>query len=486
MKPLFNWGNSLLRVMLCAALFYGALGLSSHWALMWLAPVPILLQPKDISWRMASAEALLAYALGGLAWWPYLAGVIKVPAVIVVLAILQPAIAFAIAIGLAQVAKRRGRFAVAALVFPSVFVGYEWLLTAFSPHGSFGSVAYSQSDNLLVMQLLSVTGLSGITFLLCWLPAAVAMAWHRRHHFAEALRLLAPAVLVLGVALGWGWYRLATPLAGPMHKVALLADDAQLRHFGKTDQTTLDTVLHTYVQQIGAAANTGAQLIVLPEKAISLSQAQIPATQQQLQQLSNQLKVTLAVGVNVVGEVKRNLAWLFTPSIAAEAVAPQVYEKQHLVPGWESQYGAGEKLLTGSFNGLTLAVAICKDLDFPSSVGRYHGAQALIVPAWDFDADAWLHSRMAVARAIEQGVTLVRSAHDGRLTITDALGRVLAEKSTDASQAVALKAEVRFTAVDTVYGRFGDCFAWAVIGLLLWLLMVLWRGPAGARRDATN
>ena len=46
----------------------------------------------------------------------------------------------------------------------------------------------------------------------------------------------------------------------------------------------------------------------------------------------------------------------------------------------------------------------------------------LLVPALDFTGDGWLHSRMALVRGVESGLTVVRAAAYGRLTVTDAGG----------------------------------------------------------------
>ena len=50
----------------------------------------------------------------------------------------------------------------------------------------------------------------------------------------------------------------------------------------------------------------------------------------------------------------------------------------------------------------------------------------LLVPAWDFDVDGWLHGRMAILRGVESGFSIVRAPKQGILTVTDDRGRVLA------------------------------------------------------------
>jgi apolipoprotein N-acyltransferase len=53
-------------------------------------------------------------------------------------------------------------------------------------------------------------------------------------------------------------------------------------------------------------------------------------------------------------------------------------------------------------------------------------ANLLLVPTWDFNLDRWLHARMAVLRAVENGFALARSARNGLFTLSDNRGRILA------------------------------------------------------------
>jgi apolipoprotein N-acyltransferase len=71
------------------------------------------------------------------------------------------------------------------------------------------------------------------------------------------------------------------------------------------------------------------------------------------------------------------------------------------------------------------AIAICFDMDFPGLVCDYRRSVATVmfVPSWDFGRDAWLHSRMAITRGVENGLTVVRAARQGALTVSDPHGR---------------------------------------------------------------
>src|SRR5262249_2314530 len=132
------------------------------------------------------------------------------------------------------------------------------------------------------------------------------------------------------------------------------------------------------------------------------------------------------------------------------------------IPVLEDGYatGTGYKVLNQP-SGIW-GIAICKDMDFPE-LARENGKRGvglLLVPAWDFTIDDWLHSRMAVLRGVESGFTLARSAKQGRLSINDNRGRVLAE-TVDSTTGFAVLDSVAPVAHEaTLYVRYGNWFAW--------------------------
>jgi hypothetical protein len=141
------------------------------------------------------------------------------------------------------------------------------------------------------------------------------------------------------------------------------------------------------------------------------------------------------------------------------------YDKQHLVPGLEWGYRAGHSIGLLPGQAAPTGVAICKDLDFVV-LGRAYaraGVGLLLVPAWDFINDRWLHSRMAVLRGAEGGYAIARVATDGLLTVSDDRGRILAERSSSESADVLLNTTVRVGHGGTFYSRTGDWFAWLCV-----------------------
>jgi apolipoprotein N-acyltransferase len=125
-----------------------------------------------------------------------------------------------------------------------------------------------------------------------------------------------------------------------------------------------------------------------------------------------------------------------------------------------------------------LSSAICFDMDFPrllAQAGRQK-VDILLSPVSDWTAIDPRHTEMAQFRAIEQGFNLVRQANLGLPAAYDYEGRTLAAMDDSHSNDFSLVAYVPTRGVRTLYGQFGDWFAWiCVSALVIFVLLVLYR-----------
>jgi apolipoprotein N-acyltransferase len=121
-------------------------------------------------------------------------------------------------------------------------------------------------------------------------------------------------------------------------------------------------------------------------------------------------------------------------------------------------------------------------MDFPVLGREYAGVDVMLAPAWDFTDDAWLHSRMAMLRGVENGYAIVRSARNGVLTVSDAYGRVTAEAPSGPQTAYGVRVPAASPGA-TLYSRIGDAFGWAMLAcaalLLAWTIWARRRAGQG-------
>jgi len=453
---------TLLAVALSACAYYVSIGLGEFWPAAWIAPIPVLLAAFRSSWRRAALAAFAAYLLGSLNLFTYLAMVM--PVALLIAALAATALVFAGAVLAARVAVRRLPGWAAALAFPSAWTSYEFLFSRVSPHGTALSLAYSQTDVLPLLQIASVTGIWGVIFVVTLVPSAIAVAWSRR-----AVTVLAPALAIVCVVLGYGVVRLQTTPPQPVVRVGLAATDQGIDAAFETDNPAEAlAVARAYANRVAHLAAGAAQVVVLPEKFVGVTPADADAIQQVFSEAARAARVTVIAGFNrFTLHPRRNVAMVFAP----DGRAILEYEKRHMLPGPETGYeiGAAPGLFPAPHEGVVQwGVAICKDMDFSAWSRAYgqRGVRILAVPAWDFVRDARLHSRMAVVRGVEDGFTMARAAQQGVLTFSDAYGRILAETPSSKIPEAFLIADLPPGPGATFYARYGDWFGWLCVIVL--------------------
>jgi apolipoprotein N-acyltransferase len=154
------------------------------------------------------------------------------------------------------------------------------------------------------------------------------------------------------------------------------------------------------------------------------------------------------------------------------------YDKHHLIPGLEPERPGHKRVILDQPSGCW-GLQICKDMDFPQLSREYAAGRAdlLLIPAWDFNVDRWLHSRMAMLRAVESGFALARSARNGLLSLSDNRGRVIAETATVPARFASMSGKLNVAREETFYARSGDWFAWLCVATSVVLIL----SPALAR-----
>jgi len=451
------------RVFVIAGIIFSGLcwyfsnGLNgSYWYLLWLAPIPLFVISLHSTGKKTLIVAFFAYLIGRLSWVTYLITVATViPAIIFTLAL--PLI-FALIIMLTRktVIKLNSWYSIFA--FPVFFTSFEFLMMRFSPDGTAASIAYSQSNFLPVIQIASVTGIFGITFLVTFIPSAIAISWYYRRENRKFRRAVIVSGLLVVAVFIFGILRLAHASHKTSIKVGLAVLDEHFHHItNHPDYQQEIQTAENYAQQITRLASQGAQLVVLPERAININKVTDSAVMRIFSFAAKQNHVALITGyTNFKNVPERNSSLV----INADGNVITDYNKVHLVTGLENQFTPGAQPGLFMFNGVQSGVAICKDMDFPAYIRKYsvEHVAVLYIPAWDFVADDWLHSRMAVLRGVEDGFSEVRAARQGRLTISDCYGRVSSEANSSNGMQTTLTGNVSLQKTDTIYTHFGDWF----------------------------
>jgi apolipoprotein N-acyltransferase len=456
-------------------MFYFGNGLEPWWPLTWFAPLPVLLLALRSKWWAAAATAVAAMMLGSLNMWSYLTKTLGAPGSAWMGIFLAAGVVFAAGVLLFRGLVLRGAVWSGLLALPAVWVTGEFVRNVTSPHGSAGSLAYSQLKFLPFLQLASITGPWGMSFVLLLFPAAIAIGLHMRQTSPRrALRVAGAGIGVVAAALAFGAVRLALPQEQvQMVKVGLITSDEKANDTVTDPGVDTERLFRDYAREAQRLAADGAQAIVMPEKLGVTLEGRTAETDAVLQSVADRTGATIVAGVvDVDVPVKYNEARIYVPGSVV-----QRYDKEHMLPPFESNLKPGTMLKILPRPLQKWGVAICKDMDFASPARLYGeaGAGLMLVPAWDFVVDASWHGHIAVMRGVEDGFSIARAAKNGFLTVNDNRGRIVAEVSSSSAPFATLLVDVPATHSRTVYQSLGDWFAWIAIALLVFAMMQMVR-----------
>jgi apolipoprotein N-acyltransferase len=458
-------------------MFYFGNGLEPWWPLMWFAPLPVLVFALRSKWWAAAMTAVAVMMLGNLNMWSYFTKALGMPGSAWVGIFLAAGVVFAAGVLLFRVLVLRGAVWSGLLALPAVWVTSEYVRNVTSPHGSAGSLAYSQLKFLPFLQLASITGPWGMSFVLLLFPAAIAIGLHLRQTSAKrALQVAGAGVGMVAAVLVFGAVRLALPqteMQIQMVKVGLITSDEKANDTVTDPGADTERLFRDYAREAERLATDGAQAIVMPEKLGVTLEGKAAGTDAVLQSVAAKTGATIVAGVvHVDAPLKYNEARIYVPGSVV-----QRYDKEHMLPPFESNLKPGTTLTVLPRPQQKWGVAICKDMDFASPARLYGeaGVGLMLVPGWDFVVDGSWHGHIAVMRGVEDGFSIARAAKNGFLTVSDDRGRIVGEVSSSSAPFATLLVDVPAAHSWTVYQLLGDWFAWRAIALLVFVMMQMVR-----------
>jgi apolipoprotein N-acyltransferase len=396
-------------------------------------------------------------------------------------------------------AKLRMRGARRALAFALLWALAEWLrghvLTGF-PWNLLGYAWFDWTPVLQGISVFGIYGLSLLTVLAAALPAAAVdrhrAAWSRPGLLASAAALLALATVGAGGAL-----RLAQAETGSVPGVTLRLVQPDI---AQADKWVADLWVDHFRLHLALSSAPGAEgvtHVIWPETAVPYRLAQDRTARRAIGQVAppGGLVLTGAPRTLPPGEPQRYWNSLF--AVTPEGDVAGTYDKAHLVPFGEyvplrgilpidrvvpgrEDYSAGPGPRTLDLPGLPpVGPLICYEAIFPGAVtDPREGARR---PEWLLNVtnDAWYgetagphqHFAIAAARAVEEGMPLVRAATTGISGVVDSYGRVVARLGLG-ERGVVDSPLPQALENATLYARVGDLFFWLVWASgagLLWL-----------------
>ncbi len=387
----------------------------------------------------------------------------------------------------------------ATLVFPLAVTTLDFVGAKANPLGSIGAQAYFQYGNLALMQLLSITGMWGITFLVNWLGPVINWAWERSFAWQDVRRGVMLYGGILAAVLLFGGARLAyaAPAAGTVQAHGITAVDMRqnwsaLNQLAEEDgweamRQKSAEYRDLYFEETIRQARAGAQLVHWPEQAVMLPGEDEAAFLARAQEIARQEGIYLAMGVGTKFQDDR--PWENKLIVLDPAGDIVMEHHKFALADLEGTRGGDGILRTVETPFGKLSGIVCNDANHEEMVlqaGR-NGTDILLAPSLEYREIDPIHAHMAIYRAVENGVTVVRQADNGLSFVVDPYGRVWsAMDHWSASERVLLSQVPAKAGVFTIYPVIGDLFAWlAMAGFVAVVIAAVTQGRR-ARRSAAD
>ena len=383
--------------------------------------------------------------------------------------------------------------ALRTLLFPSLAVSISFVLGSY---GTWGAKA-NGINNLAVLQLVSITGVAGISFLIYWTAAVVNEIWEQRGNQQRSMRNLTTVFLsVLMAVYCFGLIRLrweynpkksimaAGIVSSPslrgefMHALTVLVRNNPDEPGNLTAvRNSMIEHFHANLLKSTALADAGFDIVVWYEGAVVIfeedEQSMIEYAALKAKEKSIYLGISAAVYQNLNRNNKPGIQPLFKNKlilISPDGEIEWEYSKSFLVPGLEAAvFIPGDRIMKGSRYGSIITGAICYELDFPQHIRQAVKLHASLIlgPSNDWEAIKNTHARMARLRAIETGISLLRPANGGISIAADPFGRILSQVDNYNAESMPLAAALPIDPVPTLYSALGEFFSWICVILSL-------------------
>jgi apolipoprotein N-acyltransferase len=365
------------------------------------------------------------------------------------------------------------------IIFASIMVSIEYIIYLIYPILGGLSDAYTQYQNLYLLQLVTVTGIYGITFLMYWTAAVVIWSWNNKKQKEYIRKYIIVYGSVIGLVFVYGVVMFhfagnsdkSIRIAGVTVPISeLLDNDEDVYSTFYTNTFTDENITNARSKLSSAAdelflkteleAQAGAKIVFWSELNGAVLKQDEDLLLQRASDLAKQEEVYLIVSLLVKTpyvDLKENKTAAFNPQ--GELISE--YFKHGRSIGELCQKGDGILKSFDTEYG-RIAPFICSDMAFLSKIqqaGR-DNVDILIVPASDWKEMTLLAAKTAIVRGVENGSNIIRHTNKGMSIVSDFRGSVLAQTDYFQSDTKTFSAQVLTKGRFTLYSYIGNLFVY--------------------------
>ncbi len=345
------------------------------------------------------------------------------------------------------------------MALPFLWVGMEYFRSLSEFTFPWTDLSYSQGYYLTFIQIVSIIGSYGLSFILIMLNIFVWQVFNKTNRLEKRVSSVIAFIGIITVVYLYGWINFPPYPEKGDFKVSLLQGNVDLETKWSSDTRDYNFMLYDSMAQ--AAAADSVDLMVWPETAAPCYPRLEPKYKKLIANTAIQSRAYQLVGAMEIAkshgtERTFNSAFQFSP----DGNMSPAYNKVKLVPfsehvpyqdylpfltreflenyltfvktykvDWWSDFYPGDSAVVFETNKLTYSVLICYESAFPEYVREclLKGADFLV----NITNDTWFgrssgpfqHLRIAVFRAVENRVWIARCANSGISALIDPYGR---------------------------------------------------------------
>ncbi|WP_457558813.1 nitrilase-related carbon-nitrogen hydrolase [Candidatus Harpocratesius sp.] len=318
-----------------------------------------------------------------------------------------------------------------SFLFASLFSIFEFISSLVTPFGTWSSIAYSQFDWKISMQIISLTGLWGLVFSIAFVNGIfseilVYMINNAEFHKIPTYKLKLMKMLkskqvkVLAICIfsifGFGLVRLSIPHhATTTVRVMTIIDDERASRSLDDFENIFQTYCPLYKPDIVSNNEYGFYFDITEKNDVF----------SRFENACQTYNFDLCIAGKEYGSSSsKNQLWWFS----SEGNLVAEYNKHNLISGiettayFEHQSGYPPEIEVDS---IQVSTYICFDGVFNSFVNLRvpNSVDLVIQPSFDWEQIDPSHSKLATFRAVENGYALIKPTFQGKTIACDAFGR---------------------------------------------------------------
>ncbi len=364
-----------------------------------------------------------------------------------------------------RIYSQRIKRIISTIILPSIYVIIDYITISTNPGGTFGALANTQSS-LPLLQLISITGIWGVTFVIFWTASVINWLWDNEFDKNALRKTILVYVVPVGIIILYGQIRLAHESTKSTVRIASInISKKEIQHISGVHPDSInEQINNTFLDNCHIAAMSKAKVVFGAEAILNmisdkegeyLEKAKVAA---QKDNIYIGFPLLIYQNNNPHAHPMNKITW-----ISPKGEILFTYYKTKPTPG-EGSYGDGIIRYFDSPYG-RIASAICFDMDFLSLIEQVHGMNIdiMLVPGNDWKDITPYHTYAASIRAIEQGFNLVREVSRGLSASFTYKGELISSQNYFTSNDIILYSDVPTKGSHTFYGIVGDLFAWFCI-----------------------